>query len=314
MLKFRLKQALALFLCGLLIRPAPLTAEPAAILGSVTPQGQVNVGDVRLPGMSALFAGDQIRTDAGRALIQYKQGPRVVLEVDSQASFSPSRVELQKGQMSFTSQEGGPMFAASTLRIEPIEINSKADVTYRDHKATVRVTEGSFRVVDPSGDLLASLRTGEARLFEEVSPAAPAPGAPAAVPPAAPAAPQAGSGGSKRTWLLVLGMGVVGTTLGIAALVSSSDEDEVANAELAAARAEANDLQAQVNTFKSSANLTSQQRAQLESIASTISSIQTSLAQGNLTEAQRQSLLNQLASAQSSLRQFANNVSGQVSP
>jgi len=284
MLQLRIKQTLALALCVALIRPTPMMSAPAsAVLGSVTPRGEVNVGDVRLPGMSALFAGDHVRTSAGSAMIQYQDGPRVVLGIESQASFSPSRVELRSGQMSFSTEAGGPLFTAATLRIEPTEAKSAANVTYIDHKATVSVTEGSFRVVDPSGVQLASLRTGEARLFEEAAAAVPAP---PAAPPAVPPAPQIGGGNSNRAWLLALGVGIVGSSLGIAALLRASDADDRADdaaSAAAAAQAQAASLSAEVNALQSQiaslATVSPEQIASLASAVSRLSAIQTQLAQ-----------------------------------
>jgi len=299
MLKLWFKQVLSLALCVALVRPAPMAAEPGAALGSVTPRGVVNVGDVRVPGMSALFAGDQVRTGAGSALIQYQGGSRVVLGLESQASFSPSRVELQKGQMSFSAQAGGPLFAASTLRIEPIGAKAAAEVTYLNHKATVNVTEGAFRVVDPSGAQLASLRAGEARLFEEAVASAPAPAAPpAAAPPAAPAPPQIG-GGSNRAWLLALGVGIVGTSLGIAGLVRASDADDradeaaqeanLARSDAAAAQALAAQTQSQVAAAQ----------AQAAALSATVTALQAQVAslQGSaITQAQIAALASALSS------------------
>jgi len=296
MLFLRIKQTLALVLCVALIRPTPMMSQPApgAVLGSVTPRGEVNVGDVRLPGMSALFAGDRVQTVAGSAMIQYQNGPRVVLGMQSQASFSPLRVELKQGQMSFSTEAGGPQFAAATLRIEPIDAKSAADVTYLDHKATVSVTEGSFRVVDPSGVQLASLRTGEARLFEEAAAAAPAPAA-AAAPPAVPAAPQIG-GGSSRAWLLALGVGIVGTSLGIAGLVRASDADDraeganqaanearsdaaAAAAQAAQAQAQAAALQAQIATLQSQLGATGAATQQLAALQGRLNATQIQLSE-----------------------------------
>jgi len=259
MLKLRMKQLLALFLCGLLVRPLSVVAEPAAapgaVLGSVTSRGSVHVGDSQIPGMSALFSGDQVRTGVGSALIQYQGGARVILGIESQASFSSARVELQKGQMSFTSESGGPQFAASTLRIEPVSAKSAANVTLTDHKATVAVTEGSLRVVDPSGVRLASLRAGEVRLFEEASAAAPSPAPPAA---AAPPAPQIGSGAGNRTWLLVLSaVGMVAIPLAIAKGLRGNDADTCGDelrTQLNQAQAQAAALQTQVRNLQTNLN------------------------------------------------------------
>jgi hypothetical protein len=251
-----MRQLLALFLCGLLVRPLPVVAEPAAapgaVLGSVTSRGSVHVGDSQIPGMSALFSGDQVRTGVGSALIQYQDGVRVILGAGSLASFSSTRVELQKGQMSFATESGGPQFAASTLRIEPVSTKSAANVTLADHKATVAVTEGSLRVVDPSGVQLASLRAGEARLFEEVSPALPSP--PSAQPAATP--PQAGGGGLSRWWLAVLGIGAVAIPLGIAKGLRGNDVDgctDQLRTQLLDAQAQTTALQTQVRDLQTRA-------------------------------------------------------------
>jgi phage shock protein A len=268
--------------------------------------------------MSALFSGDLVQTEAGSALIQSQSGPRVVLGIQSQASFSSSRVELQKGLMSFRTEAGGPLFAASTLRIEPIEAKSAANVTYLDHKATVAVTEGSFRVVDPSGAQLASLRAGEARLFEEVAASEPAPPS-AAASPAAPAAPQIGGGGSNRSWLLALGVGLVGTSLAIAALLRASDADDRADEASAAAnevRAQTAALLAQINALQgqlASIQATSSQQA------STIANLQAQLdaakaellsAQANISSSSQtiQNLQNTIAQLQQELETVKNSL------
>ena len=299
MLKLRMKQTLTLFLCGLLVQPLPTIAAPGAALGSVTPRGIVNVDNVQVPGMSALFSGDQVRTGVGSALIQYEEGARVVLGLESQASFSATRVELKKGQMSFSTKAGGPLFAASTLRIEPVGNKSAANVTYVDHKATVAVTEGSFRIVDPSGEQLASLRAGEARLFEEVAASEPAP--PAAAAPAAPAAPQIGGGGN-RAWLLALGVGIVGTSLGIAALLRASDADDRADEALDAANATRSEIDAA--------------RAQAAALSAQISALQAQLASAQATSSQQASQIAdlnvRLQAAQAALVQAQANLSGQT--
>jgi hypothetical protein len=326
MLKLRMKQTLALFLCGLLMRPLPAIAAPGAALGSVTPRGIVNVDNVQVPGMSALFSGDQVRTGTGSALIQYEEGARVVLGLESQASFSATRVELKKGQMSFSTKAGGPLFAASTLRIEPVGNKSAANVTYVDHKATVAVTEGSFRIVDPSGEQLASLRAGEARLFEEVAASEPAPPA-AAAPAAPPAAPQIGGGGN-RAWLLALGVGIVGTSLGIAALLRASDADDradealdAANAtrsEIDAARAQAAALSAQISALQAqlaSAQATSsQQAAQIAELNTRLEAAQAALSQAQANLSSQTQLIQNLQNEIILLQQEIENITSNVTP
>jgi hypothetical protein len=301
MLKLRVKQLLALFLCGLLARPT-LMAEPApaAVLGSVTSRGTVRVGSALVPGMSALFSGDQVRTGAGSALIQYQGGARVILGLESLASFSSERVELQKGLMSFATQSGGPLFAAKTLRIEPASAKSAANVTLLDHKATVAVTEGSLRVVDPSGVQLAALRAGEARLFEEVSALPPSP-RPLPLPAAAPQ--QAGGGGLSRWWLVALGIGSVAIPLGIAKGLRGNDAEacgDLLQAQLAQALAQVAALQTQIRNLQTNLNTLSAAAARQGVVISNLPAL--------MAEANR--LQTELNSAQSRITRLQNEVSG----
>ena len=72
---------------------------------------------------------------------------------------------------------GGPAFAASTLRLEPLAAHSAASVSLNDGKAQATVTEGAWRVLDPSGAQLVSLKAGETALLAMASAAALSPAA-----------------------------------------------------------------------------------------------------------------------------------------
>ncbi len=235
MLTMSARQLLSLLLIALLVHPSSLVSAtassgPRAVLGSVTSYGSVRVGDVPMPSSGTLFSGDQVQTQLGTAMVQYREGPRVLLTSESLANFSSSEIQLQKGSMSFWAvSESGPTFAASTLRLEPASAKAAADVILEGKKASVLVTEGTVKVVDPSGAQIASLRAGEARLFEEA--------AAAALPSPAAAPPQAGTGMSSRAWLIALGVALVGTSLGIAGLLRANDADDRADKAQAAATA-----------------------------------------------------------------------------
>ena len=224
------------------------------MLGSISAYGTVRVGDVAVPAQGTLFAGDQVKTGLGGAVVQYQQGARVRLGSESVATFSTTQVQLQKGQMSFQARAAdGPVFAASTLMLKPAAPNSAANVVLADRQASIAVTEGTLSIVDPSGVELASLSAGEARLFEEASAALPpAPGAPAP-------APQAMGGNG---WVLALAVGVVGVSLGIAGILRANDAGDKADeaTKLAtAAQTQADQLRTLVTTVQSqNAALTTQ--------------------------------------------------------
>ena len=253
-----LQQLLAVLLSVALVNPIPLSAasvetnSPRSTLGSITANGSVRVGEIQVPKTSTLFSGDQVQTGIGNAVVQYKAGPRVSLGSESAASFSSSEIQLQKGQMAFESAGTPVVFAASTLRLEPTSEKSVANVTVQDKLASISVSQGSVRVMDPSGEQLAALNAGDARLFEK---AAPPP------PPAAPAAaPQLGSGGG--AWLIALGVGVVGVSLGVASLVranNASDSADTAATQAAAAQTLAQSFSTQITAIQlSNAALTTQ--------------------------------------------------------
>jgi len=277
MLKLGARQLLAVILCVLVVNPPSMigasatTVAPRGVVGSIQSSGAVRVDEVLMPRDGTLFAGDHVATNAGAAVIQYRDGARISLSSDSRANFAANRVQLEKGLMNFQTEKAGVVFAVSTLRLEPTTAKTAANVTLNETKASVSVTEGTLKVVDPSGVQLAALRAGEARLFEEAPSLTPPsdPAAAAAAPPAAaPAAPPQG-GSNRNGWWVAAGIGVVGLALGIAGLVSANDSSSRADAanatalqaqqaaaaaqtQLTAAIATATALQARVNALAGS--------------------------------------------------------------
>lgn len=302
------KQLLCMLLVVLIAYPASIGAAPAAtafpraVLGSINTYGTVHVGDVAVPTQGTLFAGDQVKTEVGAAVVQYQQGARIRMGSESVATFSPSQVQLQRGQMSFQARSAdGPVFAASTLMLKPTGTNSAANVVLQDRRASVAVTEGTLSVVDPSGVELASLNAGDARLFEEASAALPpAPGAPA---------PQVASH-THNTWVLALAVGIAGASLGIAGILRANDADDraeeaataaaAAQSQAAAAQTQSDQLKAQVTTLQSSVAAL---QTQAQTLNSTITALQSKLASDTLA-------LQQLAAAQAEVASILSELSG----
>lgn len=304
-----LQQLLAVLLSVALVNPVPLSAvsvetnAPRTTLGSITANGSVRVGEIQVPKTSTLFSGDQVQTGLGNAVVQYKEGLRVVLGSESAASFSSSEIQLQKGRMAFESSGKAVVFAASTLRLEPTSEKSVANVTVQDKQASISVSQGSVRVMDPSGALLASLKEGDARLFEKA--AAPPP------PPAAPAAaPQLGSG-SSSTWLIALGVGIVGVSLGVAGLVranNASDDADAANAAADAANAAAAKATTLAQSFGSQITALQSANAALTTQANNLSADITKLKDFATAQKAADVSLQQLLAAQSQVNAIQANL------
>lgn len=318
------KQFLAVLLCLSVLDPTGLFASSVkndrTVLGSIESHGAVRVGEILIPSQATLFAGDRVQTNNGGAMIQYRQGVRVSLGSESIADFTPARVQLERGLMNFQTSSNAVAFAASTLRLEPATAKTSVNVSFQGSKASVSVSEGSLKVIDPSGVQLASLKAGEARLFEEASASAasaPAPSASSAPAPAAP--PQGGqsSAGSSRKWLIGVGAAVVGASLGIAGLVRANDANDRAdsqatqNATLSAQVTQIQSqnaaLSAQVTALRAQAASLQAQLVSLASQSNAVKAIQADLAaqlaelakvEGQLSAAQQQTtqLLAQIAS------------------
>ncbi|MBI1956004.1 MAG: hypothetical protein HYS38_06380 [Acidobacteria bacterium] len=303
-----LQQLLAVLLSVALVNPLPLSAasvdtnSPRSTLGSITANGSVRVGEIQVLKMSTLFSGDQVQTGLGNAVVQYKEGPRVSLGSESAASFSSSEIQLQKGQMAFETAGTPVIFAASTLRLEPTSEKSVANVTVQDKLASISVSQGSVRVMDPSGEQLAALNAGDARLFEK---AAPPP------PPAAPAAaPQAGAAGG-RTWLIALGVGIVGTTLGIAGLVranNASDDADAATAEAAAAKTLAQSFSAQITALQASNAALTTQATSLSTQITALNTFATAQKAANVSLQQLEAAQNDVSKIQAELSDITNQI------
>ena len=296
MVRLDAKQFCSLVLAVLMLDPRPMwAASPAAVLGSISAYGTVAVGEVSAPAEGTLFSGDLVNTRVGSAVIQYREGTRVLLAMESTAQFTSSGVQLQKGQMTFRSAaEQGLVFNASSLRLEPLAANSTANVILNDGKASVAVTEGAVQVVDPTGARLASLQAGEARLFAMAAPPAAAPAAAAPAPAAA--APQVGGGNT--VWLLALGVAATGAVLGVAGLMRANN----ANDDLDAAQDQIAGLQGDLNTAKGQITTLQSQQAGLQTALNAANAqITTLLAQVNSATTQTQqlsALVTQLQAAQ----------------
>jgi hypothetical protein len=230
MLQLNFKQMLSLFLAGLMVHPFPMQAASSApVLGSMNAYGPVMVGETAAPSEATLFAGDLVDTKSGNAVIQYKQGARVLLAKSSSALFSTGSVELKKGEMTFRSAGNKDVvFQATSLRLEPTSEKTLANVMVNDGKATISVKEGGVRAVDPSGITLGEIPAGKTQLFAmAVAPSARAAAAPAAASAAAPPIPSAGA----AIWVA---LAVAGATIGTFVTAKVADNDDEVEARAAA--------------------------------------------------------------------------------
>jgi len=230
MLRLNLKQMSSLFLAAWMVQSTAMqAASSAVVLGSINSYGPVVVGQAAAAPEGTLFAGDLIDTQSGNAVVQYKHGARILLAKSSAALFSPTSVELKKGEMTFRSASSKEIvFQATSLRLEPVTEKTLANVTVNEGKAAISVQEGSVRAVDPSGKVLGEIPAGKTQLFAMAVP--PAAGAAASAPAAsasaaAPPVPSA----TVAIWL-ALGVAAATTATFVTAAVTDNDDEVEARA------------------------------------------------------------------------------------
>lgn len=163
------KRSFAVFLFALMTISPLLAADSVAtseVIGSIESHGPVQLGDVRMPSVGTLFAGDRVATNNGVALIRYTNGAQIVLASESRANFAPGQVQLEIGLMTFESAfMHGVAFSVSSIRMEPTSPKIIGSITLRENKVGIAVTQGTLQITDASGVELALMKGGEARSF-----------------------------------------------------------------------------------------------------------------------------------------------------
>jgi len=257
-----------------------------------------------------------VQTNNGGAVVQYRKGVRVSLAAESVADFASARVQLEKGLMRFETSSNGVTFAASTLRLEPTTVRTVGNVTLRDSKASVSVTEGTLKVVDPSGVQLASLNAGEARLFEEgpdSTPASPSASAksPSTPPSSGPPSTSTSSQSSKHKWLIAAGMGVAGLTVGLGLGLHGSNSNSSNAGASASLGVQA---QSQSAAIATQLNALNSQAASLKALLDAASSSSSQAKSLDAQLAAQQALLTQAQAELAALNAQINSQGGQATP
>jgi len=174
-MKQDVKQLVAILLTLLIANPSQFGMAASAdasrtVIGSIESHGTVRVGEISAAKSGTLFEGDRVQVGSGNAVIQYRQGSRVTLGVDSAAEFTPAGVRLEKGFMSLRTQPNdGVTYMVSTLHVVPTSAATSANVTLLNRRANLAVKEGGVRVLDEQGTQIASIASGGDLVFEQPS-------------------------------------------------------------------------------------------------------------------------------------------------
>lgn len=260
---------------------------------------------VVVPSGAAVFAGDTINAESGKAFITFAAGDSVILGPGSQVRVTGTQnvpaVEVVKGmsRLQFRTKEVRLLASTWTVRAKPDAKTGRltADV--------VRDGDGSVSLNVKEGELEAS-RGREVAVAAAGRPvmlpaAALPPGSPQQAPP--PAAATTGKG--KALVIAALAVGIAGIAAGAAVLASKNDTGAEANALAAAARQQAAQAQQQAALLQQQnaalqAQLTAAQ-AQVTAVQTELNSALAGLAAESTLLAQLQTLVNSLSAAQTQL-------------
>jgi len=155
------KALLALVLCGTV--SLSLSSSPA--IGLAVAEGSFQVDHARVWGNATLFDGNLIETSASSSRLKLENGVAVQLASDSRARVYQSRLILEKGTGQLES--ANYRIEADSLRVTPDSPGSVARVQVSgENRIVVAAYQGSVRVSNSQGVLVARLDTGRELAFE----------------------------------------------------------------------------------------------------------------------------------------------------
>lgn len=141
-----------------------LWAAPAPI-GVVTARGSFRLDDATVTGNATLFEGSTVEA-GGAATLRLSSGAEIALLSGSKGRIFGDHLNLERGSGEFARGPGFHM-EARTLRIQPETGQARARVTLESgNRVQVAALEGSFRVLNARGLLVADLSPGTALAFE----------------------------------------------------------------------------------------------------------------------------------------------------
>ncbi len=138
----------------------------APVASLSTYDGPVTIDGKRMPTGATVFEGQTVETAAAsKALVVLLDGTRCALGVNSRLYVSAAAIKLETGAGRFTALANTrALLYASELILKPSGA-ATVESTVKASEVRVQVDEGEVSVLGPGGQLLRTLRKGEAHLF-----------------------------------------------------------------------------------------------------------------------------------------------------
>ena len=149
-------------LLTLCVLPASFAAHPA--IGLVVANGSFQLDHSSVRGTATLFDGNVIETNMTASQLQLRNGANLRLAADSRARVYESRLVLEKGIGQLESAKY--RIEADSLRIEADPASTARVQVVGPRQVVVAARDGSVRVSNSNGVLIARLDRGHAMTFE----------------------------------------------------------------------------------------------------------------------------------------------------
>jgi hypothetical protein len=195
-------------------------ANPA--IGVALSSGSIMINNAKAAGNATIFEGMTVETGLTGSRLQLKNGANIQLASESRGKIYENRLVLEKGNTQF--QAAKPFeIQTSILRVSGAE-NASAQITMKGQTVQVASLMGTLKVANASGAFVTTIAPGTAFSFSSADADAPqdsssssknkkAAGAAGA---SGTAAAASGGGAAVSTGMIVAGLVVVGTTVGVA--------------------------------------------------------------------------------------------------
>ncbi len=135
------------------------------VIGTAMTNGSFRVDQATVRGNATLFEGSVLETATASSAVQLSNGTRLELSADSRGRLYGDRLILEKGQGELA-ESNQYRFEALGLWVEPVNSTSRGRIAVGGNQVLVAALDGSFRIRNSAGQIVANLPAGTTLSFE----------------------------------------------------------------------------------------------------------------------------------------------------
>ena len=135
------------------------------VIGTAMTNGSFRVDQATVRGNATLFEGSVLETAAASSAVQLSNGTRLELSADSRGRLYGDRLVLEKGQGELA-ESNQYRLEALGLQVEPVNSASRGRISVGGNQVLVAALDGSFRIRNAAGQIVANVPAGATLSFE----------------------------------------------------------------------------------------------------------------------------------------------------